>query len=491
MAYPFGPWQPDAAGVDSGFLVEARNVYPTQIGYAPVPSISLYGATALPSRCIGMTFARTATGGWVVFAGTTTNLYKLISGVWVDVSRLAGGVYGVPTDEYWSFAQFGTKLIAVNFTDDPQVIDVDSGTNFAALAGSPPKARYVGVVGDFVFLAALTSNPRVVRNSAINNSTGWTIGVDLCDEQEFADGGRITGFASGEFGYLTQEKAVRQAIFQPGSDIAFRYERVEQERGCSAGYGLVSAARVIFYPSDDGFYAFNGQQLLPIGSQRINKWFRDNSDTSRYFSVLGFTDPYGPRIYWAFYATSASTNFDRLIIYDWKLDRWSYANITAQFWGTFATPGTTLEQLDVYGSLDTGVPFSLDSRVWEGGRPVIGAVNANGELGFLEGAFPLDALITTSEMHLGGGQRVKVNDGVYPQGIWNDATVNVRVGRREHTKAVQSFTSAITPSTQTGWARMIASGRVHQFEFALTQSSGMVWKHAQGFDVGYVPDGRQ
>ena len=64
--------------------------------------------------------------------------------------------------------------------------------------------------------AMMRSQVRKVRNSGINDATSWTLGVSLCDEQEFPDGGRITGIAGGEFGYVVQEKSVRQMIFQPG-----------------------------------------------------------------------------------------------------------------------------------------------------------------------------------------------------------------------------------------------------------------------------------
>jgi hypothetical protein len=93
--------------------------------------------------------------------------------------------------------------------------------------------------------------------------------------------------------------------------------------------------------------------------------------------VISFTDPFAPRIGWAFYNSAGSTNFDRVIFYDWQLDRWSYAEITAQYWSSLVTAGVTLEDLDVYGDIDSGgIPYPFDSRVWEGGAPVTGAVDS-------------------------------------------------------------------------------------------------------------------
>lgn len=486
---PLGPWEPDSAAVNSGALLTAKNTLPHKTGYGPIQSLSEFASSALPSKGFGLFFAQTSAGGWVVFGGTQTKLYKHVGGVWTDYTRTSGGDYNVPTDDYWSFAQYGSKVIACNLNDDVQVIDVDTGaTAFSALGGSPPNARYVTVIGDFVVLGCLASNNRKIRNSAINNSAGWTVGTDLCDEQEFADGGRVTGVAGGEFGYVVQERAIRRMIFQPGSDTAFRFERVEKQRGAAAGYSVVSTINSVFFLSDDGFYAFGANGLVPIGGQRINDWFRTNSDTSRFFSVLAFADPYAPRVAWAFYNATGSAAFDRLLIYDWQLDRWSYAEVEAQFWAALVTAGVTLEELDSYGSIDTGVPFSLDSRVWEGGAPVIGAISSSGTLSFLEGAAPLTAVFNTAPMQLAPTKRAMVQ-AVEPIGVFNDATLSARVGKREHSKNAIVYTSATTPSTRTNIARLRASGRLHNVELTISQSSGTVWEHVQGLDIPFQIEG--
>lgn len=487
----FGQWAPDSAGVDVPVLTEAKNVFPYEAGYGPIPALGAIGTGPLPTKCLGATYAKTSSGAWVAFAGTATKLYRYIDGVWTDYSRLSGGNYNASDFDKWSFTQFGAQVIAVNALDDPQVINVDAGAvNFSALGGSPPRARYVTTVGDFVVLAGLASDTRAVRNSAINDATGWTVGTSLCDEQSFPDGGRVTGAAGGEFGYIAQERGLRRMIFQPGSDYAFRYEHIEKEIGCAVGYGLIGIGGAIYFPSDDGYYKYGAEGLVPLGAERINTWFQNNSDTARFFEVLGATDPFGPRVYWAFYNTDSDTNYTRLLIYNWKSNRWSYAVVEAQYWLNFATAGITLEGLDaLYPALED-VPFSLDSRVWEGGRPGLAALNEDGYLAFLDGTASLDALLRTGPMHVNQGARSK-NFDLEPLGVFNDATLAVRVGKQEHTKQAITYTSSITPSTLTGMARCRASGRLHTFELGITQSSGTRWTLAQGFDVQATMDGKK
>jgi hypothetical protein len=482
---PFGTWEPDAAGIDAPVLLTAKNVWALgKAGYIPIPDLAAVSSSALPTKCVGAAAVRTGAGGWLIFAGTATKLYKFQSSAWVEYTRVSGGDYAVPIDDYWSFASFGSKLIAVNVGDDPQVIDVDTGaTAFSALGGSPPRARYVTTVGDFVILASLATNDRKLRNSAINDSAGWTVGTNLCDEQEFVDGARITGLAGGEAGYVVQEKSIRRIYFQPGSDIAFRFERVDDEHGSAAGYSLASAGDLIFFLANDGYYSFGPNGLNPIGAGRVNEWFRANCDSSRYFSVQSFTDPFAPRIGWAFYNSAGSTNFDRIIFYDWQFDRWTYAEAEAQYWASLVTAGTTLEELDTYGDIDSGlIPYPFDSRVWEGGAPVIGAINSSGQMSFLESATPLTALFLTSPMHVNPGYRSKEFE-IEPMGVFNAATLSLRIGRREHTQTSAAYTSAASPSSLTGMFRLTAGGRIHEFELTIAQSSGTLWTHAQGLGV--------
>src|SRR5215207_5448209 len=133
-----GPWKPDVSSIDSGGIVDVINVFPKGDGYGPVKGLSSV-STALPGACKGAVAVRRASGGFAFYAGTAVGLFRFdnVSGGWNDVSNPSGS-YSVPEEHYWSFAQFGQLLIAVHVNDPPQFINIDSGTNFANLGGSPP-----------------------------------------------------------------------------------------------------------------------------------------------------------------------------------------------------------------------------------------------------------------------------------------------------------------------------------------------------------------
>ena len=492
MMINLGALEKDRAGIDTGLLTIARNAYPTTIGWEPMPRMVQVTSWALPAACKGLFFARTASGGYQVYAGTATKLYKLVSNIWVDYTRTVGGNYATGSANFWQGAQWGSLLILVNGSDAPQVIDVDSGaTNFSALAGSPPVSVYIGVVGDFVFLMDATNRKRAINcgTTGPNTATSWTVGTDLCDEYIAPDGGSITSPPMlGEYGLVMQEGGIaRRIVLQPGDAFAaFRFEKIEGIKGCVGGYSCVAANGKIFYQAEDGVYSLGPDgSNTPVGSQRVDRYFRENSDQARLNEFQAFADPYSTRIYWAYYTTSSATTFDGLLGYDWLLDRFFFSDAAAAFWAPIIIPGQTLEALAIeYPDLDA-MTVSLDSRQFQGGRPTIGAVRANGGLVLLSGT-PGDATIQTSAVQLVPPVRA-LNTEVEVRGDLGSASVEVWVGKRERPSQALSWVGPFTPSEETGIAYPHVSARHHAFEVRLTGE----WTNIQQIATTEQADGER
>jgi hypothetical protein len=479
MMIPLGAFEPDRAGLDTGLLTVAKNALPNTVGWGPMPSLSAFGSSALPADCKGLAFARTNVGSYVVFAGTATKLYKLVSGVWTDYTRTVGGDYAVPGAGFWRFAQFGSTFIAVNGADAPQSIDVDSlAVNFAALAGSPPTAMDVSVVGDFVFMLDSADRRRLVW-SAFNDPTGWTIGLDLCDEYVAPDGGMIMNAPLlGEYGVFLQDDGVaRRVILQPGDPFAaFRFEKIaEGIKAPTSVFGIVAAYGALFYRAQEGPYRIGADgQVTPIGDQRVNTWLRENSDIDRIEQTLAFADPYSPRIYFAFHSSSGAEDYDRLLGYD------------TQFFAPIVSAGSTLEQVAVtYPNLDT-MSVSLDSSQFLGGRPTVGAVTSSGMLAFLSGS-NLDATLTLAELEPNPEGRTHVSQ-VSLKGQFGESAPSLRIGKREFSGGAQSWDGPLTRSPTTGRVYTRASARLLTYELTIPSAS---WTFAQAIDTKEQADGQQ
>src|SRR5690606_15339988 len=145
------------------------------------------GAMASGAVPCGLGVGQTANGTFKVIGGSADRLWLLNGTAWDE----AGSGYTATIDERWSMTQFGSAFLAGNISTDLQVLDIDGGTSFAAVAGSPPRARFYDTISDFVVAAGLASNPNALHWSGIDDYESWTPGTDLSDIQEFPDGGRI------------------------------------------------------------------------------------------------------------------------------------------------------------------------------------------------------------------------------------------------------------------------------------------------------------
>ena len=251
MIIPFGEWTPDVAAYRSSAIATLSGAVPRGDGYGPFPSLSAYSA-ALPGTCRGFFKAIKTDGSVAIFAATATRLYALnnTNQAWTDVSLGGGrgiGYAALSSTDQWQLAQFGNFVIAVQANVAPQYFDLTASTAFANLAGSPPQARYIAIVGYFVVLSGLVNNPYRIQWSALGDATGWTPGLNSSSYQDFPDGGIVRGVAGGEFGNIFQDTAIRRLVYAPGSPVIFQIERISDDRGLYAPYSR--SARAARYSS--------------------------------------------------------------------------------------------------------------------------------------------------------------------------------------------------------------------------------------------------
>jgi hypothetical protein len=490
----WGEWRPDLATLDTQFAQDVENVFPGSNSYLPVPELASFSDTAIPplpltDNCVGLVRARTTTGQWQVYGGTPTALYKWTTASgWVDVSRTTGGTYHVAGDEKWSFGLFGKYLFAVQSGDVMQRIDVDAGTNFENSPGSPPLARNVRTIGDFLILGGLVSNRRKMIWSSVNDPFAWVPGINLCDEQEMPDSGPIMGVAGDKIGYVVQDQAIRLMQFLPGdTTFIFSFSKVVYDRGSVSAYGFTSIGDTLYLLCHDGFYALSGSSLIPIGHEKVNEWFLANSDIGRRNVVLAIT-AVKPFVGWAYHSSTGTPEryYDRVIIFNWSNQRWAKWNVNAQIWSSAALATVNLD-LDTTGTepgdadLDS-TARSLDSFAYQGGFPRTAAVDPAGLLSDLTGP-NLQATLESGEAHLLPGNRAMVGD-VYPLADGTDGVIYN--GSRERLQDAVQWSQAV-PIEITGSAAVYNSARLHRFRHIIPR--GSKWTHAQGVVADAQQDG--
>jgi hypothetical protein len=361
---PFADWRPDLSAYKGRSSQLIQNVFPRADGYGPVAGVSQYSQT-LAGACRGFFYARNNDQSITVFAATANKLYKLnnTTFAWTDVSKGGGSYTAVGNGEQWQFAQFNNFVIAVQINTVPQVFDLTSSSAFADLGGSPPQARYVAVVNRFVVLSGLgSSTPYRIQWSGLNAVTTWTSGVNSSDFQDLPDGGIVRAVGGGETGLITQDSSLRRMIYAPGAPYVFQIDRVAQDKGIFAPLSLVRAGDRLFFAGNDGFYMIlPGGYPTAIGKERFDRTFFADVDTGQLQLIIGASDPRAPRVYWAYKSQSGAAGlFDKILCYDYVLERASLISQSGEYLATLARPGLTLEGLDSISSSIDALTFSLD-----------------------------------------------------------------------------------------------------------------------------------
>lgn len=353
----FGPYEPDVKSVGTVKTSDVKNVVPSVNGYAPLNDINPF-TQAMTGYCRGLFGAVQKDGSVNVFGGTDTKLYSLngTTRLWDDATRASGGNYSVGARELWDFCQFGNYVIATTDSNAVQYFELGVSSKFAALSGSPPQARRCSVVGDFVVLASLSASGESnrIQWSGINDATSWTVGTNQSDYQDFPDGGFVQGISGGEFGLVFQDRAIRRMVYTGPPNI-FEFQRISDTKGVMMRYSICKQAGNTYFMSNDGFYKIDiSGQLVPIGANRVNSTVLADLNTESHRNMIGVSDPFNPRIFW--YYKSLTNNLgnylDKIVIYDWALDRWSYAELNVAAATTMLQMSATLEGLDalVYNS---------------------------------------------------------------------------------------------------------------------------------------------
>jgi hypothetical protein len=482
---PFAEWRPDMPEL-SQWAREALNVVPAEESYRPLNGLS--GVTnALTARAQGAAWFRGTAGTSKMFAGDATKLYLLSATTWSDVSRTVGGAYAPGADGQWRFTQFGSLALAVNGVDAPQKFDLSVGTNWAALAGSPPTGTYIATVRDFVLMGKIGATPQRVQWSGLNNCEIWgSIAANQADFQDLPDGGNVTGLVGGELGLIFQEAAVRRMTYE-GAPIVFRIDKIANDLGCSVPGSVAGLLDLAFFVHKSGFYMVQGgQTITPIGRGKVDRTFWAEFDETNQFRASAAIDPVRGLYIFAYPANGNGGVPNRLLIYNWATQKWTRAQVACELvFGGVSQQGYTLEQLDPFGTVDT-LPYSLDSSFWTGTVSLLlFAFDTSHKSGSFSGA-TLAATVETPEFNPGLGKRAVIR-GCRP--LIDGGSPQISLGWRDTQQAAINYGPSVG-LTPAGLAPVYQSGRY--FRARATMPAASVWSNMQGIDdIDARPAGEQ
>ena len=470
----FGEWTPDQPGITNG-LRRAENVYSKLVGYGALPTVVNYSNSA-SENLNNVVAGKTTAGATSVFAGGSTKLFKLDSGT-LNLNNVSkSGNYTTPTDQRFRFTQFGNVIVAANGFDKLQGFNLNSSSLFANLAADAPEARYVTIVRDFVVSGYQSSYPNRVQWSALGDESSWTASATTqADFQDIPDGGSIVGVTGGEYGLILMDRSIHRMVYV-GSPLIFQFDNISRNLGCYEANSIIQYGGTTFFLGDDGFYACDGQQIIAIGNEKINRFFFDNVDEGTLYLMSAAVDPTKKLIIWA-YASNSSATPDSLLIYNFQTQRWTSGTTTVDRIASTSTPAVTLEGMDVYGNLDT-ILTTFDSRLWLGGRLQLAGVDGAKIVTF--SGSNATAYIETGDIEVPGStSSITLVKPTVEGGSGSVALLSRRLLSESTTFGSQSAADAENRVSVRG------IGRYHRLQLTPTGS----WTSAVGMDIDLSPLG--
>ncbi len=473
---PFNEWLPDEAELGNRGTPYLVNALPGPTSYKPVPSLEAL-TQPLNDYCRGAIDIRSNDLNVFQFAGDAAKLYQLSQDTWNDVSQGSG--YSTGQDERWAFQLWKNKVLATNFSDNIQSIDLGAAS-FSDLTADF-RARQLAVVNQHV-LAANTFDsvggavPDRLRTSAFNDETDWTPDSTTGATSRDLGGGPIQRLFGGEFGAIMTKDRTYRAVWLGAPDW-FAVDETIPGIGTVAAGASAQLGNRIFTFSQHGFFVItNATAAEPIGAGRVDKFMLDDLDDKYLHRISTVTDPASGRVFWAYPgAGNVGGQPNKIIVFDSHLNKWGIIEQEVQLLWRAGGIGFTLEQLDTQSTSIDDLAFSLDSSVWKGdGTQTLSAFDGQNQHGFFRGT-PMTAVIRTKETEIHQGHKTLLQ-GFTP--LVQGGSVSARVGYRNNLQDAVAFTSSCSVGAN-GRCKSRKRARYHQIE--LTASGA--WEDAIGVSI--------
>ena len=315
MKIVFSDFAPDLDPVAPGFvkasvagstimpLVDTNWVFSTPAGVRSMPQLAAI-TTKLPSKAMGA-FAQQIGAGTenVVVLATANQLYvtNFVSPPPTPIFPTSQGLTLTNATRRWYFTVYGNDLLATNGMDPAQVST--SGSNFAALAGSPPIFSIIEAT-DFGVFGII---PRSNQAYFTLNDTLWTPNIATETGTFFLTStpGNITACRSLRTGVVIYKRNSFYSGYFAGPPFFWQMSKVSNEIGSAGMYSVVSADTVHYFWGVDDFWTFDGNTLTRVPNN-VRRWFITNMNPDFEGQIAGIFDRAHSQIIWYFSSINAT-----------------------------------------------------------------------------------------------------------------------------------------------------------------------------------------
>jgi len=464
----FKDWLPDQPDFGNPGLIEALNVIPVgdgTSGYEPYSPIAALGAATTmgsthPLNIVSILASSPGGGTPYVYSATLEGkIYQSVASAGIP-TLLSGSISTAAT----SLVQYNTLVFAATNAGGIYYQTTGASTTFNAAVGSP-HASVLGVVGQFLVAGNISASPNVFPHllgwSSIANPTDWpTPGSDSALASQSGEQflhmelGGITGiFGGDQWGIVLQQGGITRVTYIGGADV-FQFDTLSAGIGMDYQNGAVKIGNQVYFCCSKGFYSTDGTSLVPIGEEKINRWFITNIvNQSLLPQMQAAVDWTNKLIYWAFPGVGTP-----IVTYNYETQRFTHAT-DSNLGGLVSGNVGSFALLGIQGITQTGL------------------------LGKFNGT-PGTATLVTGEAELTPGAYTRIS-GIKPLvGATTNAMV-CSVGYRNDLQSSAVFDTDTTQNARSGFADFRREARYQRARVKVTGT----FTNALGLEFDAVPGG--
>lgn len=202
----------------------------------------------------------TSESGEIGILYTTGSQVRIVETNGTGDTNLTGALT-LPSDTFWQWKTFNNIAIGVNkATSGDNPIKVTTGAVASALGGTPPKAKYIEVWNNRVWISSATA-PNQLWGSKLGDPENWTDVTDagrVVIDIDAADGDLITGlFATRDALYVFKRKRIFKVVIidqNKAPTLASNLKVVihAQTIGCVSPYSIFPILDDVLFLSEQG-----------------------------------------------------------------------------------------------------------------------------------------------------------------------------------------------------------------------------------------------
>lgn len=242
----------------------------------------------------------TSSSGEIGILYTTANQLRIVETNGTGDTNLTGALT-LPSDTFWQWITYHDLAIGVNkASSGTNPVKVSTGAVAAALGGSPPKAKYIALWENRVWLVSATE-PNQIWGSKLGDPETWATGTLATDaitlDVELDDGDLISGlFATKDTLYIKKTKRIYKIVRidqnksiddQTNLKVAIHAQTI----GCVSPYSIQPILNDIVYLSAQGLASLRLSEVFEdfrtvMYSQNVAEIAKINKTTEEIPSLL-------------------------------------------------------------------------------------------------------------------------------------------------------------------------------------------------------------